>query len=605
MPGGSNASDASDASNTTDVPAAGLAARLLPGVARLRRYERRLLRIDVVAGITVAAYLVPQVMGYAEVAGLAPVVGLWAIMASLVVYSAIGSSPQLSVGPESTTALMTATALAPLALGDPARYAAMAAALAAIVGGLCLVGWVARLGFLADLLSHPVLIGYMAGVAVIMIVGQLGKLTGVDVEGDTIIAEMRSFLTGIDDIQWPTFILGLCVLVLLLVAGRAFPRAPVPLLGMLLATAAASLLSLEDHGVALIGDIPASLPSFQLPDVSIDDLTALVLPAIGVAVVGYTDNVLTARAFATRNRYAVDANQELLALGAANLATSVVQGFPVSSSGSRTVIADSMGSRSQMYSLVAAAAVLATLLFLRPLLAVFPTAALAAVVVYAAIQLVDVAEFRRIARFRHSELLLAGSTTVAVLVLGVLYGVLFAIALSITELVRRVARPHDGILGFVPGVAGMHDIDDYADAKMVPGLVVYRYDSPLFFANAADFKRRALESVDQATTPVEWFLLNAEANVEVDITSMDALEQLRAELEHREIVFAMARVKEDLRDDLEAHGFVQRLGEDRVFMTLPTAVEAYAAWYRDRHGVPPQGVVIPEPPPSPLDPDVP
>jgi high affinity sulfate transporter 1 len=598
--------DPRDARSTADVPApAGRAARLLPGVARLRTYERRFLRIDVVAGITVAAYLVPQVMGYAEVAGLAPVVGLWAIMASLVVYSAVGSSPQLSVGPESTTALMTATALAPFVAGDPARYAVLAAALAAVVGGICLLGWVARLGFLADLLSYPVLIGYMAGVAVIMIVGQLGKLTGVDVEGTTILAELRSFLDGVDEIHWTTFILGLCVLAFLLVASRAYPRAPVPLIGMLLATAVAAVLNLEDKGVALIGEIPASLPSLQVPDVSLSDLTGLVLPAVGVAVVGYTDNVLTARAFATRNRYTVDANQELLALGAANLATSVVQGFPVSSSGSRTVIADSMGSRSQMYSLVAAVVVLATLLFLRPLLALFPTAALAAIVVYAAIRLIEVAEFRRIARFRRSELLLAVSTTIAVLVLGVLYGVLFAIALSIIELVRRVARPHDGILGFVPGVAGMHDIDDYDDAKMVPGLVVYRYDSPLFFANAADFKRRALESVDQAKTPVEWFLMNAEANVEVDITSMDALEQLRDELGHRDIVFAMARVKQDLRDDLEAHGFVQRLGEDRVFMTLPTAVKAYAAWYRDRHGAPPRGVVIPEPPPSPLDPTVP
>jgi high affinity sulfate transporter 1 len=586
---------------STDVPA-GRAARLLPGLARLRRYERRWLRIDVVAGITVAAYLVPQVMGYAEVAGLAPVVGLWAIMVSLVVYSAVGSSPQLSVGPESTTALMTATALAPLAVGDAARYAALAAALAAVVGVICLIGWAARLGFLADLLSHPVLIGYLAGVAGVMIVGQLGKLTGIDVEGETILAELRSFLVQLDEIHWPTLVLGLAVLAFLLVVARAYPRAPVPLLGILLATVAAAVLSLEDRGVALVGDIPASLPSLQLPDVSLSDLTALVLPAIGVAVVGYSDNVLESRAFATRNRYEVDANQELLALGTVNLAVSVVQGFPISSSGSRTVIGDSMGSRSQMYSLVAAAVVLATLLVLRPVLALFPSAGLAAVVIYAAIRLVDVAEFRRIARFRHSEFLLAVATTAGVLVFGVLYGVLFAIALSIIDLVRRVARPHDGILGFVPGLAGMHDIDDYDNAEMVPGLVVYRYDSPLFFANAADFKRRALEAIDDAAEPVEWFLLNAEANVEVDITSMDALEEMRTELEQRGIVFAMARVKQDLRDDLDAHGFVERVGDGRVFMTLPTAVNAYAGWYRDKHGHLPKGVTIPEPPPSPMEP---
>ena len=238
---------------------------------------------------------------------------------------------------------------------------------------------------------------------------------------------------------------------------------------MLLATAAVVVFALEDHGIAVIGDIPAGLPVPQVPDVSMSDLRALLLPAVGVAIVAYCDNVLTARAFATRNHYTIDANQELLALGVANLGASVARGFPVSSSGSRTVIGDALGSRSQLYSLVALVSVAGTLLFLRPLLANFPTAALGAVVVYAAVRLVDVAEFRRIAHFRHSEFLIALATTVGVLLLDVLYGVLLAVALSIIDLVRRVARPHDGVLGYVPGIAGMHDIDDYPDAKLVPG----------------------------------------------------------------------------------------------------------------------------------------
>jgi MFS superfamily sulfate permease-like transporter len=308
-----------------------------------------------------------------------------------------------------------------------------------------------------------------------------------------------------------------------------------------------------------------------------------------VAIVAYSDNVLDARTFAVRNGYTIDGNQEFLALSASNLASGVMQGFPVSSSGSRTVIGDSLGSRSQLYSLVALAAVVLTVVFLRPVLAAFPTAALGAIVVYAATRLVDVAEFRRIARFRLSELLLALTTAVAVLALGVLYGVLVAIALSILDLLRRVARPHDGILGFVPGVAGMHDLDDYPDARPVQGLVVYRYDSPLFFANVEDFKRRALESLDLADTPTEWFLLNAEANVQVDITAIDALDELREELDRRGVVFAMARVKQDLQDDLRPSGFIERVGEDRVFMTLPTAVQAYARWYEAKHGVIPAG----------------
>ena len=573
--------------------------RLLRGVDLLRRYERGWLRGDVLAGITVAAYLVPQVMAYAEVAGLPAVAGLWAIIGSLAAYAVLGSSRQLSVGPESTTALMTAAAVGPLAAGDPGRYAAMAAALAVIVGVLCVLGWLARLGFLASLLSRPMLIGYMAGVAVIMIVSQLGKASGVAVDGDSFLAELRSFTDNILGVHRPTLALAAAVLAFLLITNRFLPKAPGPLIGMLLAVVAVAALGLRDQGVAVVGDIPAGLPVPRVPGVSTADLAALLLPAVGVAIVGYSDNVLTARAFATRNGYAVDANQELLALGAANVAAGALQGFPVSSSGSRTVIGDSMGSRSQVYSLVALASVLVTLLALRPVLATFPTAALGAIVIYAALRLIDVAEFRRIARFRRSELILALATTASVLLFGILYGILVAVALSILDLLRRVARPHDGILGYAPGVPGMHDVDDYPDAKPVPGLVVYRYDSPLFFANAEDFKNRALAAVADSRAPVEWFLLNAEANVEVDITSVDALDELRVELGRRGVVFAMARVKQDLRDDLQAAGLIDRVGEDRMFMTLPTAVQAYLRWYVEHHGDLPPGFV-PQPPLEPL-----
>jgi sulfate permease, SulP family len=565
------------------------ASRLLPGLARLRGYERSWLRYDVLAGVTVAAYLIPQVMAYAELAGLPPVVGLWAIVGPLLVYAVLGSSRQLSVGPESTTALITAAAVGSIAAGDPDRYAALAAALALVAGVWCGVAWAGRLGFLADLLSKPVLVGYIAGIALIMVGSQLGKLTGIDVDADSFFTQVAYVAGHLDEIHGPTLVLAAAVLTLLLVGSHLMPRSPMPLVGMLVAAATVAVFDLETRGIAVVGEIPAGLPTPSLPSVSASDVGALLLPAVGVAIVAYSDNVLDARLFAARNGYAIDGNQELLALGAANLASGVMQGFPVSSSGSRTAIGDSLGSRSQLYSLVALAAVLLTLVFLRPVLAAFPAAALGAIVVYAATRLVDVAEFRRIARFRLSELFLALTTTVAVLTLGVLYGVLVAIGLSILDLLRRVARPHDGILGFAPGVAGMHDLDDYPDARSVEGLVVYRYDSPLFFANVEDFKRRALASVDIADTPTEWFVLNAEANVQVDITALDALEELRQELERRGIVFAMARVKQDLQDDLQPSGFLDRVGEERIFMTLPTAVEAYVRWFEDRHGTAPSG----------------
>jgi sulfate permease, SulP family len=563
--------------------------RFLPGLYLLRHYERGWLRPDVLAGAGVAAYLIPQVMAYAEVAGLPAIVGLWAICVALLCYALLGSSRQLSVGPESTTALMTAAVVGPLAAGDPARYAALAAALALVVGGLCLVARVARLGVLAELLSKPVLIGYLAGIAVLMIVSQLGKITGVPVSGDSTIAEVSSFVRGIDQLQPATVLLAAAVLALLLVIHGRFPRAPAPLIGMLVAAAAVGLLDLEDRGVLLVGDIPGGLPAVALPAVGLTDLFDLLAPALGVMIVAYVDNVLTARAFATRNGYRIDPNQELLALGVTNLAVGCTQGFPVSSSGSRTVVGDALGSRSQLHSLVALASVVVALLFLRPLLGSFPTAALGAIVVYAALRLIDLAEFRRIARFRRSELLLALATTVGVLALGVLPGILVAVGLSIADLLRRVAHPHDGVLGFVDGIAGMHDIDDHPGARLVPGLVVYRYDSPLFFANAEDLRSRALAAVLAAPTPTEWFVLNAESNVEVDLTSLDAVEELRAELVRRGVVFAMARVKQDLLVPLEAAGLVDRVGADRIYPTLPTAVNAYLEWYATEHGHLPDG----------------
>ena len=563
--------------------------RLAPGLRSLRQYQRAWLRPDVVAGIAVAAYLIPQVMAYAVVAGLPPVVGLWSVSVALVVYAVVGSSRQMSVGPESTTALLTAVVVAPLAAGDPGRYAALAAALALVVGVLCLVARVARLGFLADLLSKPVLVGYMAGIAVLMIVSQLEKVTRVPVTGDGVVAEVASFVGNLDRLHPATAILAAGVLALLLVVAHRFPRAPAPLIGILAAAVVAAVFSLGAKGLDLVGVIPGRLPHIGLPDVALSDLAHLLGPALGVMIVGYVDNVLTARAFAGRNGYRIDANQELLGLGTVNLATGVTQGFPVSSSGSRTAVGDAVGSRTQLHSLVAVATVVVALGFLRPVLASFPTAALGAIVIYAALRLIDVTEFRRFASFRRSEFLLALATTVSVLVLGVLIGVLVAVGLSIADLLRRVARPHDGVLGFVAGTAGMHDVDDYPGARLVPGLVVYRYDSPLFFANAENFRIRALAAVDAAAAPVEWFVLNAESNVEVDLTGLDAVEDVRAELARRGTVFAMARVKQDLLVALRAAGLVDRIGADRLYPTLPTAVEAYVGWYRERHGEAPPG----------------
>ena len=561
-----------------------LTRRHFPGIWALRGYQRSWLRGDLLAGVTVAAYLVPQVMAYAEVAGLPAITGLWAAVAPLVAYAILGSSRQLSVGPESSTALMTAAAVTALVADDQQFYAEAAAALALAVGAICLICWVARLGFLANLLSHPVLIGYMAGIAGLMIVSQLGKVSGIAVEGNSVLSELRFFVAHIGQVHLPTLLVAAGTFALLVAFQRLLPRWPGPLMAMVLAAVAVTVLDVDQMGVDTVGAVPRGLPPASIPDFSTIDLSTLLPAALGVTIVAYTDNIVTARAFAARRGEEIDARQEFLALGAANLGAGMFSGFPVSSSGSRTVIGDAVGSRTQLYSLVAAAGVLLTLLFLGPALSTFPLAALGALVIFAALRLIDFAELRRIARFRRSELFLALATTASVLIFDVLYGIAVAVALSILELLRRIARPHDGILGYVPGLAGMHDIDDYATGRQVPGLLVYRYDAPLFFANAEDFKRRALAAVDAADPPVEWFLLNAEANTEIDLTAVDALEQVRKTLAERGIVYALARVKMDLREILAPTGFIDRIGEDRVFMTLPTAVAAYQEWYTARHG---------------------
>jgi sulfate permease, SulP family len=555
----------------------------IPGLKRLLSYQREWLRGDILAGLTVAAYLIPQCMAYGELAGVEPVAGLWAILTPMAIYAVFGSSPQLSVGPESTTAVMTAAAIAPLAVTNSDTYAALASLLAIMTGLVCIVAYIARLGFLADLLSKPILIGYMAGIALIMIGGQLGKIGGIKIEADTFFNQINEFIGKLHQIHPPTLILAVLVLVFLFTLQRLFPSLPVPLLAVLLATIAVTIFNLDDRGVAVVGEIPAGLPHFTIPQVSVKDLNSLVASAVGIAIVGYSDNVLTARAFATRNHYKIDPNQELLALGAANFGNGLMQGFPISSSGSRGVIGDSLGSKSQLFSLVAMAVVILVLLFLRPLLALFPNAALGAIVIYAATKLIEVPEFIRLYRFRKSEFALACITMLAVLITNILVGVGIAVGLSVIELFSRVARPHDAVLGKVKGMEGLHDINDWEGVKTIPGLVIYRYDAPLCFANAENFKRRSLSAIEAEINPVEWFVLNMEANVEIDITAIDMLSELRDELTTRKITFAMARVKQDLYLELEKARFLDNVAAEHIYPTLPSAIAGFTSRHEHEH----------------------
>ena len=560
-----------------------------PGIGALRDYHRPWLRADAFAGIAVAAYLVPQVMAYASIVGVPPVVGLWTALAALTTYAALGGSRVLSVGPESTVALMAGATVAPLAGGDPARAVALSSALALVVAGWCLVARMVRLGVASDLLSTPLLVGYLAGGAVLMVVGQLGRLTGTTVSGEGVVEQVTSFIRVVSDTDLLTLAVGAGTLGLLLAVGRLRPRWPGPLIAVASATIVCAVAQLADRGVAVVGHVPTGLPGVAFPAVTIEDFKRLAVAGLGVALVAYSDNSLIERGFPAppdeRGGMSrrVDPDQELVALAGVHVASGLVGGFPVSSSGSRTALALAAGARTQLYSLVAAVVVIVVLFAAGPLLSQLPAAALGAVVLYAASKLVSLAELVRLARFRRMELILALAALVGTLTFGILAGVGIAIALSILEMIHRLARPHEGVLGRVPGLAGMHDVDDYPDAQTLPGLIVYRYDAPLFFANVGDLRRRALLAVEQENAadpkhPVRWFVLNVEANVEIDITAADGLRDLHSDLAKQGVRLGLARVKNDVRSALERANLVELIGADMMFPTLPVMEQGYLAW---------------------------
>lgn len=566
--------------------------RLVPGVLIMRNYQRGWIKGDVIAGITVAAYLIPQVMAFASIVGLPAVVGLWAVLGPMAIYFVLGTSRKMSIGPESTTVLMTAAGISALvgAAGGPEHMAEVAALLAIAVGAVCLIGYVGRLGFLTRLLSRPVLVGYLLGIALLMFISQLSEVTKVETSGEQSWQEVASFFQNIHNAHIPTVLMALAVFVLLFLARWIAPKFPAPLLVLLVAAGAVAVFGLDRYDLEVIGEIPRGLPELRLPDFSTVDIWALMPYAVGIAIVGFSDNILTAQAFAAEKDEPIDANQELLALGAANIANGLFQGFPVSTSGSRTVLGNTAGAKTQVHSLVVIAIVVMVLLFAGPVLESFPEAALGALVMYAAVQLIDIEELRRIARFRKSELIITAATALALTLFGVLVGIGFAIALSILDLIRRITSPYADVLGYAPGVAGMHSLDDYPDSQPVEGLVVFRYDSPIFFANADDFSARAKQAIDRSPHPIRWFLLNAEANTEMDLTAVDALEKLRVDLESQGIRFAMARVKQNLSRSLAPTGFIKSVGKQYVFTTLPTAVRAYAAEFDERYSRYPEGI---------------
>jgi sulfate permease, SulP family len=549
---------------------------VVPGLADLRAQGVRSLRPDLVPAITVAAVAVPASLGMAELAGLPVVVGLYATMLPLVGYALFGSSRQLVVGPEGTLAALTAVTVAPLAAGDPARYATLAAALGVVMGVVLILAGVLRLGFMADFFSKPVLLGYINGIALTIIASQIGKLLGISVSEADFFPIVWEVLGELGDTHRRTAILSVLLLALAFGLRRFVPRIPATLAVVVVAIVASELFDLERRGVAVVGDVDGGLPPLGFPDLRVGDVGDLLLPASAFALVAFADTIASARTYAIKNGYEIDPNRELAGLGGANLASGISGAFPVSASGSRTALNDATGGRTQFVGLMTAVVVALLALFATPIIEPLPKAALGVVVVLAALGLFNVSSIWRLRHVRVAEVALAVVAVVGVLVFGVLGGVAVAIALSIAVFVYRTVRPHDAVLGAVDDVDGYHDIERYELARTVPGLIVYRFDAPLFFANAEHFRQQVRRLVHAGEKP-DWFMVNVEAFIYLDATAIDTLKQLQGELAGEGVILAFARLKGRQREIFAETGLTEQVGEAYFFPTVRAGVAAFQA----------------------------
>ncbi|CAN5723327.1 sulfate permease [soil metagenome] len=546
-------------------------ARWVPGLATLKSYQASFLPHDLAAGVTLGAVLVPVGLAYGELAGL-PMAGLYGSMLPLLAYALFGSSRQVVVGPDSAMAALVAVAVVPLAAGDMGRMAMLCAALGVMVGVLCIAGSLLRLGFVANFLSKSVIVGFMHGVALVIIGAQLPKVLGIKSAGETTLEQFASLLTRLGDTNLAALAIGAGSFALILLCRRYLPRVPghvVALLGSLLAVV---LLGLDKQGVAVVGRIPTGLPSLSLPQPSLADFDSLLAIALVAALLSFSDTMVTARAFAARSRQRIDANQELLGIGLANLVSGLSQGLPISASDSRTAVAEAAGSRTQVTSVIAAAVVAAVMLFLADYLYYLPTAALGGILIASAWGLCDFGEFRRLWRFRGISLAGALITLADVFALGIMEGILLGVVFSLILLLRALAFPPDAALGRTPE-GGWHDPTHRADAVPVRGLVVYRFSAPLFFANCGIFRDRIEALVDAARQPVTLVVVDGGAIHDVDLMACEMLIELDGDLAARGIRLAFGNLRDRVRRDIERGLPPLPNGDEVSFPTVAAAAE--------------------------------
>jgi high affinity sulfate transporter 1 len=554
----------------------------VPGVVMLRTYRRAWLSSDLVAGVVLATILVPQGMAYAELAGLPAVTGLYTTIACLVGYALMGPSRVLVLGPDSSLGPMIFAAITPLlaAGAGPDEAIALAGMLALLVGAIEIGLGLAKLGVIADLLSKEVQVGYMNGLALTIVVGQLPKLFGFSTDADGFVAEVRAFVDGVSETNETALLLGGATLAVLFGLPQLTRKVPAVLVAVVGATVAVTLFDLTARGVAVVGELPQGLPTPSMPFTSLDDLQTLLAAAAGIVFVSLADTIATSSSFAAKRGEEVDPNQEMIGIGSANIAAGFFQGFAVSTSGSRTAVAEQTGSKTQVTGLVGAGVVTVMLLFVPGLVANLPQTALAAVVIAAAITLVDLGALRRYARVRKGAFVISIVASLGVVLFGVLEGILIAVALAVLLFFRRNWWPHGSVLGYVSRLSSWHALSSAPDGAQLPGVVVFRWEAPLFFANSGLF-RSAIRELVRETPDLRWIVLQCEAITDIDVTAADVLRELDAELNAKGIHLAFAELRSRLQERVLRYGLFETLDRDHFYATLETAIDAVRPSERD------------------------
>ena len=551
--------------------------RWLPGILTLRRYQTTWLGHDIAAGVVLATLLVPVGIAYAEASGVPGIFGLYATIVPLLAYALFGPSRILVLGPDSSLAAVILGVVAPLSGGDPARAVALAGMMAIVSGMACILAGTARLGFVTELLSKPIRYGYMNGIALTVLVSQLPKLFGFSIEDSgplrRLWATASEVLAG--RANWTAFAVGAGTLAVILLL-KNNKRLPGVLIAVLGATAIVGALDLATRAdVSVLGPLPQGLPAFAIPLITYADIGPVLIGGCAVALVSFADTSVLSRTYAARTGTNVDPNQEMVGLGAANLAAGFFQGFPISSSSSRTPVAEAAGARTQLTGVVGALVVALLLLLAPNLLQHLPAAALAAVVIASAVGLIEITDLRRIFRIQRWEFWLSIVCFVGVAVLGVIPGIGLAIAISIIEFLWDGWRPHSAVLGRADGVKGYHDITRYPDARQIPGLTLFRWDAPLFFANAELFKERVLDAATKSPAPVRWLVVAAEPVTSVDVTAADIVAELHQTLRVAGIELCFAELKDPVKDKLKRFGLFEQIGVAFFFPTIGAAVGSY------------------------------